>query len=198
MRDVQPRLSGPSLLVRYADDLVMLFVHKKDAERVFDVLPKRFGQYGLTLHPDKTRLVPFHRPDREDGSNDGPGSFDLLGFTHHWGLSRKGKWVVRSRTAKDRFSRTLRRIAQWCRQHRHDDLETQHRALSRKLQGHYAYFGVTSNYDALSRLRDEVRNIWRKWLSRRSQRAAQNWTAMVALLKRFPLPPPRIVHRYAT
>jgi RNA-directed DNA polymerase len=184
--------------VRYADDLVMLFVHRRDAERVLDVLPKRFGQYGLKLHPDKTRLLPFHRPDRKDGSNDGPGSFDFLGFTHHWGLSRNGKWVVRRRTAKDRFRRTLRRIAEWCRHHRHDDLETQHRALTRKLQGHYAYFGVTSNYAALSRLREEVRNIWRKWLSRRSQRAAQSWTAMLSLLKRFALPPPRIVHRYAT
>jgi group II intron reverse transcriptase/maturase len=198
VRDVQPRLSGPSLLVRYADDLVMLFVHKKDAERVLDVLPKRFGKYGLKLHPDKTRLLPFHRPDCEVGSNDGPGSFDFLGFTHHWGLSRNGNWVVRRRTAKDRFRRTLRRIAEWCRLHRHDDLETQHRALSRKLRGHYAYFGVTSNYAALSRLREEVRNIWRKWLSRRSQRAAQSWTAMLSLLKRFSLPPPRIVHRYAT
>jgi hypothetical protein len=89
------------------------------------VLPKRFGKYGLTLHPDKTRLVPFHRPRRKDGGDDGPGTFDLLGFTHHWGLSRKGKWIVMKRTAKDRFSRTLRRIADWCRGHRHDDVEVQ-------------------------------------------------------------------------
>jgi hypothetical protein len=176
----------------------MAFTQKTDAERVLDVLPKRFGKYGLTLHPDKTRLVPFHRPDRDDGSSDGPGSFDLLGFTHHWGLSRKGKWVVRRRTAKDRFRRTLRRIAEWCRMHRHDDVEEQHRALSRKLNGHYAYFGVTSNFASLARLRDEVRTIWRRWLSRRSQRAALNWNTMLDLLKRFPLPRPRIVHRYGT
>jgi RNA-directed DNA polymerase len=198
VRDVRPRLSGRALLVRYADDLVLLFAQRKDAERVLDVLPKRFGKYGLTLHPDKTRLVPFHRPDRDDRSDEGPGSFDLLGFTHHWGLSRKGKWVVRRRTAKDRFRRTLRRIAEWCRTHRHDDVEVQHRALVRMLSGHYAYFGVTSNGAALSRLREEVRNVWRKWLSRRSQRAALSWNAMLVLLKRYPLPQPRIVHRYGT
>jgi group II intron reverse transcriptase/maturase len=198
VRDVQPRLSGRALLVRYADDLVMLFTQQRDAERLLDVLPKRFGKYGLTLHPDKTRLVPFHRPDRDDGSGQGPGSFDLLGFTYHWGLSRKGKWVVRRRTAKDRFRRTLRRIAEWCRTHRHDDVEMQHRALARMLSGHYAYFGVMSNGDALSRLREEVRNVWRKWLSRCSQRAALSWNSMLVLLKRYPLPRPRIVHRYGT
>ena len=198
VHDVKPRLSGRAALVRYADDFVFVFARKEDAERVLDVLPKRFGRYGLSLHPDKTRLVPFHRPDRDDGDDDGPGTFDLLGFTHHWGLSRNGKWVVKKRTAKDRFSRTLRRIAEWCRAHRHDDVETQHRALSRKLSGHYAYFGVTSNYRALVRLFDETKRIWRKWLSRRSQRGLRRWTAMSALLERLPLPKPRIVHQYGT
>jgi RNA-directed DNA polymerase len=197
--DVLPRLSGRVGLARYADDLVFVFAQKEDAERVLDVLPKRFGKYGLTLHPKKTRLVPFHRPDRDDdGDDDGPGTFDLLGFTHHWALSRKGRWVVKKRTAKDRFSRTLRRIAEWCRTHRHDDVEGQHQGLARKLNGHYAYFGVTSNYAALGRLVHEVAAIWRKWLSRRSQRGRLDWAAMHRLLERFPLPRPRIVHRLGT
>lgn len=197
--EVQPRLNGRSVLVRYADDFVFVFARKEDAERVFAVLPKRFGKYGLTLHPDKTRLVPFRRPDRDDdGDGDGPGTFDLLGFTHHWGLSRNGKWVVWKRTAKDRFSRTLRRIAEWCRLHRHDDVEAQHRALIRKLRGHYSYFGITGNSRALARLWYETTKIWRKWLSRRSQKAFLNWEKMLRLLERFPLPPPRIVHRYGT
>jgi group II intron reverse transcriptase/maturase len=197
VRDVQPRLSGRAVLVRYADDFVFVFARKDDAERVFDVLPKRFGKYGLRLHPEKTRLVPFHRPDRDDdGDDDGPGTIDMLGFTHHWGLSRKGKWVVKRRTATDRFSRTLRRIAEWCRTHRHDGVEAQQHALARKLNGHYAYFGVTSNYGALGRLLYEVKAIWRKWLSRRSQKGFLNWTAMHRLLERYPLPRPRIVRRY--
>ena len=198
VREVQPRLKGRAVLVRYADDFVFVFARKDDAERVYEVLPKRFGKYGLTLHPDKTRLVPFRRPDRDDGDDDGPGTIDLLGFTHHWGLSRKGKWVVKRRTAKDRFSRTLRRIGDWCSVHRHDDVESQQRALGQKLRGHYAYFGVTSNYAALARLLHEVQAIWRKWLSRRSQKGLVTWPAMHRLLERYPLPPPRIVHRYGT
>jgi len=198
VHEVQPRLKGRAVLVRYADDFVIVFARKDDAERVLEVLPKRFGRYGLTLHPDKTKLVPFHRPDRVDGEGDGPATFDLLGFTHHWSLSRNGKWVVKKRTAKDRFSRTLHRIADWCRTHRHDDVETQHRALVWKLNGHYAYFGVTSNYAALARLWHEVKAIWRKWLSRRSQKGFLNWEQAHRLLERFPLPSPRIVHRYGT
>lgn len=141
--------------------------------------------------------MPFHRPDRdEDG--DGPGTFDFLGFTHHWGKSRKGYWVVKKRTARDRFSRTLRHIRNWCRVHQHDEIEAQHRGLSRKLNGHYSYYGVTSNYDALARLKQEVVVTWRKWLSRRSQRGFMSWQKMVRLLERYPLPRPRIVHRYVT
>jgi len=195
VREVQPRLQGRSVLVRYADDFVFVFARKEDAERVLAVLPKRFGKYGLTLHPDKTRLVPFRRPDL-GGDDDGPGTFDLLGFTHHWGLSRNGKWTVKKRTAKDRFSRTLRRIAEWCQRHRHDDVEVQHRALSQKLRGHYAYYGVTGNNRALSRLWYETMKTWRKWLCRRSQKAFLTWERMLRLLERYPLPPPRIVHRY--
>lgn len=197
-RDVQPRLKGRSVLVRYADDFVFVFARKDDAERVFDVLPKRFGKYGLTLHPDKTRLVPFRRPDRDDGGDDGPGTFDLLGFTHYWDLSRNGKWVVKKQTAKDRFSRALRRIVEWCREHRHVDVEVQHRVLGQKLRGHYAYYGVTGNSRALSRLWHETTKTWRRWLSRRSQRGFLSWQKMLRLLERFPLPRPRIVHRYGT
>ena len=194
VREVQSRLKGRAVLIRYADDLVFVFARRDDAERVLDVLPKRFGRYGLALHPDKTRLVPFWRPDRDD-DGDGPSTFDFLGFTHHWALSRKGRWVVKKRTARDRLSRTLRHIRNWCRVHRHYDVKEQHRALSLKLNGHYSYYGVTSNYDALKRLWREVVLTWRKWLSRRSQKAYLNWEKMTRLLERYPLPTPRIVHR---
>lgn len=195
---VQPRMKRKAVLVRYADDFVFVFARKDDAERVLEVLPKRLGKYGLSLHPDKTRLVPFQRPDRDDGDDDGPGSFNMLGFTHHWGMSRSGKWVVKQRTAKDRLSRALRRINEWCRKHRHDDVEVQHRALVQKLRGHYAYFGVTSNWHSLSKLRYKTMVLWKKWLSRRSQRAFGSWDNMLQLLRRYPLPEPRIVHSYLT
>ncbi len=203
VRDVLPRLSGRAQLVRYADDMVFVFEREEDAKRVFDVLPKRFGSYGLTLHPEKTRMVKFTRPPRrppERGGDDGagPGTFDFLGFTHYWGRSRAGNTVVKRRTAKDRFSRALRRVKEWCREHRHDPLRVQHDGLASKLRGHYAYFGLTANYAALKRLLHEVKRRWRKWLSTRSRDGRFSWRRMDAMLERWPLPAPRIVHRFGT
>jgi RNA-directed DNA polymerase len=141
-QEVKPRLRGSCFLVRYADDFVMGFVCEEDARRVLEVLPKRFGKYGLTLHPDKTRLVPFRRPGQRSDSGSAespPGSFDLLGFTHYWGRSRRGVWVVKRKTAASRFSRVIKKISQWCRLHRHRPIAEQHQLLSQKLRGHDAY-----------------------------------------------------------
>jgi RNA-directed DNA polymerase len=196
VRDVRPRLEGRAVLVRYADDFVILFERKTDAERVFAILPKRFGRYGLSLHPDKTRLVQFERPRLRTGSVRRPETVDLLGFTFHWGLSRKGRWLVKLRTAKDRFNRALTRVREWCHRHMHAPVRMQHRGLVHKLRGHYAYFGVTSNIDSLRRFLCEVRRAWRTSLSRRSQNGLVSWMAMLRILGRYPLPEPRIVHRY--
>jgi len=196
-RDIRPALVGDAAMVRYADDFVVLFADEHDAERFLAVLPKRFGKYGLTLHPDKTRMVPFQRPDRVADDDDGPGTFNLLGFTHYWAVSRKGYWVVKQRTAKDRFSRALRRLREWCRWHRHDPLETQHLTLKKKLNGHYAYYGITSNFDRIADFFNRATRAWRTALARRSQQRLP-WRKMQRLLERFPLPAPRIVHQYGT
>jgi RNA-directed DNA polymerase len=196
-RDVKPRLRGRTALVRYADDFVMVFETEEDARRVAEVLPKRFEKYGLRLHPEKTRLVRFTRPTPEPpegGPRQGPESFDLLGFKHFWGKSRKGNWVVKRATAKDRYARTLRRIAEWCRANRHEPIEDQHATLTRKLRGHDAYFGITGNGRALVRLRYGVQRVWQRWLSRRSWASTVTWEHMNRLLKAFPLPPARVVH----
>jgi RNA-directed DNA polymerase len=193
--DVKPRLSGRAFAVRYADDAVLVFSSERDARRVMDVLPKRFGKYGLKVHPEKTRLVRFEAPRGTKPPSDmGPGTFDLLGFTHYWGMSRKGHWVVKRRTASDRFGRAVKAAARWCRRHRHLPVAEQHKHLVRKLQGHYAYFGIISNGFALARFRHEVMRAWQKWLNRRSQRARMLWTRFNAMLGRYPLPPPRVVH----
>jgi group II intron reverse transcriptase/maturase len=197
-RQVAPRLVGRAVLVRYADDVVIIFGYEQDARRVVGVASKRFAKYGLTLHPEKTRLVDFRRPDRRDPpSPDGdvrsrPGTFDLLGFTHYWARSRKGYWVVKQKTAADRFRRALKRIADWCRRYRHEPVRDQWAALKRMLLGHFAYFGITGNFRALSNLRHHVVAVWRKWLSRRSQRARISWQEMLRLLDSYPLPKPRI------
>lgn len=175
----------------------MVFETEEDARRVAEVLPKRFEKYGLRLHPEKTRLVRFTRPEPEPpegGTGAGPDSFDLLGFRHFWGKSRKGSWVVKKKTAGDRFARTLHRIAEWCRAHRHEPIEQQHATLARKLRGHDAYYGVTGNGAALVVLRQHVRRIWQKWLSRRSWASTVTWSDMNRTLELFPLPPARVVH----
>jgi RNA-directed DNA polymerase len=193
--EVRPRLKGKAFMVRFADDAVLGFERQEDAERVYEVLPKRFSKYALTLHPEKTRLIAFHRPDprgRSDQDAKKRSSFDFLGFTWYWGRSRRGAWIVKRKTAKDRFRRALRRLSLWCRWNRHEDLAIQHAALSRKLRGHYAYYGITGNAAQLSRLLHEVERVWRKWLSRRS-RDGLPWDRFKPLLDRFPLPPVRVV-----
>lgn len=191
--EVKPRLQGRCFLVRYADDFVMGFSSESDARRVLEVLPKRFGKYGLTLHPEKTRLLRFQRPTDDDGGPPPPESFDFLGFNHHWEKSLKGWWVIKQTTAKSRFTRSLTRVRAWCRRFRHLPLREQHRYLSAVLRGHYGYYGITGNSNALSRFAFEVHKTWRKWLSRRSQRG-MTWERFTELLRHFALPPPRAVH----
>jgi group II intron reverse transcriptase/maturase len=193
---VKPRLKGRAFLVRYADDFVLGFACEGDARRVLDVLPKRFGKYGLTIHPGKTRLVPFVRPPSRPAAPGrpavpAPGSFDFLGFRHFWSRSKQGSWVVKRKTAGSRFRRAVRRIAAWCRLNRHLPIGEQHRALWRKLRGHFQYYGgVIGNNRSLWCFRERVQGIWRKWLSRRSGRARLSWERMTKLLQRYALPTP--------
>lgn len=200
-REARPRLRGRATLVRFADDFVIVLSEEQDARRVMEVLPKRFGKYGLTLHPDKTRLVRFGRPQRNPPpkggrSGEGPETFDLLGFTLYWARSRKRYWVIKLRTASDRFARALRRVAEWCRLHRHDPVREQSPQLNAKVRGHYAYYGISGNSSRISNFGYLVARIWHKWLARRSRQRTLTWAHMRLLLARYPLPAPRIVHRY--
>jgi len=191
---VRPRMRGEALMVRYADDATLVFTNEADAHRVMAVLPKRFAKYGLTLHPEKTRLVAFRRPFGTMAKDSRPGTFDLLGFTHYWGKSRRGYWVVQRKTSSGRFRAALKRVALWCRRNRHLPVRDQHAALRRKLRGHYAYYGITGNGRALVIFLHAAERVWRKWLNRRSQRARMEWDRFKRLLQRYPLPPARVVH----
>jgi group II intron reverse transcriptase/maturase len=190
--EVKPRMRGRAALVRYADDATLTFEREEDARRVLRVLPKRLGRFGLKLHPEKTRLVDFRQP--RGGRRNGAGhTFEMLGFTHLWGKSRAGRWVVKRKTAKDRLSSALKRVGQWCRRNRHWRVADQHRELNRKLRGHYAYYGVTGNARSLSCFRRQVERLWRKWLGRRSHAGHRDWDAFRRLLARYPLATPRIM-----
>ena len=201
-QDVKPRLRGHAFIIRYADDFVIGFRDSRDAERVMEVIPKRLGKFGLTVHPTKTKLIAFRPPSSraKDDDDDRPGTFDLLGFTHYWGVSLKGHWVVKLKTAKDRFTRAVRSIDHWCRDNRHLPISEQHKKLNEKLRGHYAYYGVTGNSAALTRFLHEVGPRWRRWLNRRNNIRSMTWEKFLAILERYPLAPSHAVRsqlRYA-
>ncbi len=197
LESVKPRMKGRTLLVRFADDFVLGFEYKEDAEKVYAVLFRRFEKYGLELHAQKTRLVAFGRPEdasADSGEGTPPGTFDFLGFTHYWGKTRKGAWVIRRRTSRKRLSRSLKAISQWCRENLHEPMRVQVEALGRKLKGHFGYYGITGNYEALVRYRDAVIGIWRKWLARRGDPKGMSWERMSRVLQFWYLPAARIVH----
>jgi RNA-directed DNA polymerase len=151
----------------------LLLGNQRSAQAVMAALPERFAAYGLRLHPEKTRLIDFRRPPRDAGGVDsrGPGSFDLLGFTHYWGKSRRGFWVILRKTSKSRIRRTLRDIWEWCRNHRHHPLRWQAAKMRQKLMGHAAYFGVAGNSRALQIVWPVVPSArWRGCNSRRGRR----------------------------
>jgi hypothetical protein len=196
---VRPRLAGSCTLVRFADDAVMAFDNIVDAQRVLAVLGKRLARFGLMLHPDKTRIVDF-RPRRAEGArhpDTGGTTFDFLGLTHVWGRSRQGRDMVRQITAKGRFARAVAAVTDWCRKTRHWPIREQHSHLTSMLRGHYAYYGVGGNMRRLRGFAYQVERVWRKWLSRRDRRSGVRWTRFREILRRHPLPPPRIVRPFA-
>ncbi len=194
-RVVMPRLRGKAHLVRYADDFVIGFEYEEDARRVAEVVPKRMGKYGLTLHPDKTRLVPFERPLPTQTSGKGPGSFDFLGFTFNWRRPHKTpRWQLTLKTRSGRLRKAIKAIYEFCRDHRPMPVEEQHLSLVRRLQGHYNYFGVNGNVRSLKMLWHFAKMAWFKWLNRRSQRSTLTWERFNdGLLAAMPLPVPRVM-----
>jgi group II intron reverse transcriptase/maturase len=187
-RDVKPRLAKRAVLVRYADDAVIVCADKQDAERIYAVLFKRFAKYGLELHPQKTRCIEMRRPPFGSA---GQTTFDFLGFTHYWGKTKRGGNVIKLKTAKDRLRRTLKRVREWIESNFHTPIAAQYAVLSRKLQGHYAYFGVCCNRFALEQVHEAVERMWMYWLNRRS-RNRRSWRWFKSLKRRFQLPRPRL------
>lgn len=213
--EVQPRMQGRAFLVRYADDFVIGFECEEDARRVMQVLPKRFERFGLQLHPEKTRLVEFKAPSarnrkpKEANNNDhkppthGAGkptkSFDFLGFTHHWGHTRKGKAIVKRSTASSRLTRALKKLRDWMRHHRHDPVKEQWRILMSKVRGHAAYYGISGNSRGIGGFSHQAQNEWFKWLNRRGGQKPLTWARYSEWLKGiFHWPAPSIRSRSPT
>ena len=198
-KEVRPRLKGEAFVIRYADDFVIGVAREDDAKRIMDVLPKRMSKFGLTVHPEKTRLVRFEPPQDDDSETEErdppePRTFDFLGFTHYWGRSQRGAWVIKRKTANNRIKRALAALSEWCRKNLHAPIEEQHQKLVQKLRGHYGYYGIIGNFYSLLEFREGARKIWRRKLSRRRRDGVVSWTEFLRLEKRYSLPRARVVH----
>ena len=194
-KDVRPGMNGNCFLVRFADDFVMGYSLKSDAERVYRVLPKRFERFGLRIHPEKSRMVQFSRPYWKQGK--GPGSFAFLGFTHYWGKMLSGGWTIKRKTQGKRLSRFLSGIGDWCKENLHEPMAKQYGILSAKLRGHYQYYGVRGNFKMLEVVYEGTRAKWKKWLSRRNSKDRMGWEKFADQVEAiFDLPKPRIVHAF--
>jgi group II intron reverse transcriptase/maturase len=191
-KEVKPRMKGRCFLIRFADDFVIGCELESDARRIVRVLPKRFGRFGLTIHPEKTALIAFREPGSSCGG--GNGTFDFLGFTHYWAKSRRGAWVIKRRTASKRLRRAKKSLWRWCRNNRHRPLAEQYRTLCQKLRGHFQYYAIRGNFCRLAAIFLHAKQAWRYWLSRRSHKSYISWEKFARLLQAYPLPRPRILH----
>lgn len=192
--EMKRQMHGRATLIRYADDAVFCFERREDAEAVEKALAARLAQFGLQVHPEKTRLIDFRTPrGRGDGAH--RCAFDFLGFTVYWRQSRAGGWYMACKTRTARLSRAIRRINEWCRSHRHLPADEQHEALTSRIQGHFNYFGVNGNVPSLRILLHHAKRAWLKWLRRRSQRTRMNWETFALMLAAQPLPTPRVCVR---
>jgi group II intron reverse transcriptase/maturase len=198
-KEVRPCLKGEAFVIRYADDFVIGTAREDDARRIMEVLPKRMSKYGLTVHPEKTRMVRFQPPQADDSETEErdppePRTFDFLGFTHYWGRSLRGVWVVKRKTASSRLKRAFAALSEWCRKNLHLPVKEQHQKLTQKLRGHYGYYGIIGNFDSLQKFREGARRIWRRKLSRRRRGSPITWAKLLRLEKRYSLPRARVVH----
>lgn len=191
--DVKPRLRGQAYLVRYADDFICGFEYESDARAFQSVLSKRLAKFSLEVAEDKTKLLRFGRFARRDSARAGegaPGTFDFLGFTHYCGRSRAGKFKLKRRTAKKKFRAKLRDLKDWFHHQLSTRLSEVWSKLNAKLRGHYQYYGVTDNWDALMVFRTEAQRLAKRWLNRRSQKTHVNWDEFTAYCERYPIASP--------
>jgi RNA-directed DNA polymerase len=189
---------GDVVIVRFLDDFIVGFQDRADAERFLTALRERLGQFGLTLHPDKTRLLEFGRYAAERRQRRGlrkPETFQFLGLVHSCGRTRTGRFAVRRQTAGQRLRAKLKEVKSELRHRWHDPIPEVGPWLGSVVRGHCQYYGIPGNSRAIVRFRNEVNRLWRRALSRRSQRGRVNWERMQPLITRW-IPRARIVHPY--
>ncbi len=187
---------GDIVVVRFADDFIVGFEHRREAERFLAELRERFAKFGLELHPDKTRLVEFgryaekNRRDRGDGK---PETFNFLGFTHICAWTKKGHFTVLRQTMRTRWQAKLKQVRIELRRRMHASVDELGAYLRSVVAGHVRYYGVPLNSQSISAFRFAVGRVWKWVLERRSQRTRIPWSRMERLIDRW-LPPARICH----
>jgi RNA-directed DNA polymerase len=196
VRKWRRQAKGDVIVVRYADDIIVGFQHEEEARRFWNELRERFARFGLELHPEKTRLIefgPFAAANRKRDGRGKPETFNFLGFTHVCGKTRKGRFVVLRRTMRKRMRAKLREIKDALRTRWHDPVPEVGEWLASIIRGHLNYFAVPLNFSALNAFRYQVIRLWKRALSRRSQKAHVTWKRMLRIARRW-LPRARIVH----
>lgn len=191
VKEVQPRLKGDSFIVRFADDFVIGCEEPEDGARLMNVLPKRFARFGLTIHPEKSKLIRFKWPGSPQAESQA-GTFDFLGFTHFWAQSRRGHWLIKRKTARKRMRKAMRNLWLYCRNEKHAPVREQYKDLCAKLHGLYNYYGIIGNYKMLEVLYEHTECAWKQWLQRRTRNGWINAKIFGKFLEAWPLPKPRI------
>jgi len=187
---------GDMIIVRYADDIVAGFEHEDDARRFLDAMRVRLGEFALSLHPDKTRLIEFGRNAATNRDRRGlgrPETFSFLGFTFVCGRSRQGKFLIKRKSRSDRIRARLKETKEELRRRMHQPIPEQGKWLKQVVTGFYNYHAVPTNSRALAVFRHQAARLWHRTLMRRSQRSGLTWDRMSKLINDF-LPTPRILH----
>jgi group II intron reverse transcriptase/maturase len=187
---------GQVIIVRYADDIVAGFEHEAEATAFLADLRQRMEQFALTLHPEKTRLIEFGRTAAQNRARRGlgkPETFNFLGFTHICGRSRRGGFLLKRKTRRDRMRTKLREIKEALRRRMHDSIAQQGLWLRQVVRGYFNYHAVPTNSRSLSAFRAHVTTLWQRTLKRRSQKDRTTWARMYQIADEF-LPVPRILH----
>ena len=193
------RATGDMIVVRYADDIVLGFQNRGDAERFLQDWRERLRKFGLELHPDKTRLMEFGRyavANRKQRGEGKPETFNFLGFTHICGQTKKtGKFIVLRKTIRKRLLAKLKELKEELRKRWHQPVEELGRWLRSVVQGYFNYHAVPGNLASLKSFRLEVSKRWLRALRRRSQKSRMSWAKLAALVACW-LPFPKILHPY--
>lgn len=191
---IQPKLRGYSGLIVYADDFVVCFEYKEEAEAFYEHLKRRMEHFGMTLEENKSSLIEFGRHAQEGCGEEGrkPGTFTFLGFTHYCSHGRNGKFRVKRKTSRKKFAKKCKEVSQLIKEMRAFPIKEIMKRLNQILVGYYHYYGITDNYQSMSNFRYQTMRSLYKWLNRRSQKKSYTWEGFNEMLKVYPMATPRI------